>query len=59
MIEYVLWGTSKDSKEWEEEIITVTKDLNHLEKAREWALLNGFHNLRVLETFKGDKPNFK
>jgi hypothetical protein len=57
-MEYILWGTPKDAQSWEEQVLTETKDKNHLQKAKAWAESNGFKNLRVLETFAGDKPDF-
>jgi hypothetical protein len=53
--EYILWATPKDSEF--EEVITETKSLDHLQKAKDWAIENGFKNLRVLE-YGGEAPDF-
>lgn len=45
--ELVLWGTKKGNESWQEEIITVTFDTEHLNKAKQWAEDNGFVNLRT------------
>jgi hypothetical protein len=55
---FVLWGTAKDAQSWEEEIIIETRNREVLEKTRTWANADGFQNVRVLETFDGDKPIF-
>jgi hypothetical protein len=56
-MEYVLWATKFGEPGWKEELITSTTDKEHLERARVWALANGFHRLRVME-YRGEKPDF-
>lgn len=51
--EYTLWGTRKGNADWQEEVITSTSDKARLEKARAWAVSNGFDRLRV-STFGGN-----
>ena len=59
MITYVLYALPKDEKRaYMETIITETKDKNHLEKARAWAIKEGFHALRVYEHTEGTMPDF-
>jgi hypothetical protein len=41
-----------------ETIITETKDKAHLEKAKAWAINEGFKALRVYEHVEGSKPDF-
>jgi hypothetical protein len=59
MITYVLYGLPKDEhRDYMESIITETTDKEHLEKARTWAINNGFHALRVYEHIEGTMPDF-
>ena len=59
MITYVLYGLAKnETRSYMESIITETTDKDHLEKARTWAINNGFHTLRVYEHVEGSMPNF-
>ena len=59
MITYVLYALPKDeARDYMETIITETKDQNHLNKAKEWAIKEGFHSLRVYEHVEGSKPDF-
>lgn len=58
-ITYVLYGLAKDEKRvYMESIITETKDLEHLKQAKDWAIKNGFHSLRVYNHVENSKPNF-
>ena len=56
-MEYILWGTAANSKDWEEEVLLETKSLEMLENAKKLAIEKGFRNLRVLK-FNFEKPNF-
>ena len=57
---FILYGLAKDeTRDYMESLITETTDEAHLEKARAWAIKNGFHALRVSEfTEDGKLPNF-
>jgi hypothetical protein len=57
MDETVLWGTRKGDQAWDEQIITITHDPEHLKRARTWAEANGFVNLRTREV-DDETPNF-
>ena len=54
---YVLWGTKKEDKDWQEQTIVETTDKQKLEQARAWATANGFNRFRTL-TWDGDAPDF-
>ena len=59
MITYVLYALPKDeNRDYMETIITETKDLQHLEKAKAWAISEGFKALRVYKHIEGSKPDF-
>ena len=59
MITYVLYALPKDeNRDYMETIITETKDLQHLEKAKAWAISEGFKNLRVYPHVEGSMPDF-
>lgn len=55
---YVLWGTKKGDPSYAEQILTETKDKEHLARAKKWAVDNDFTGLRVLVHKEGDKPDF-
>lgn len=58
-ITYVLYGLAKDeTRNYMESIITETKDKAHLENAKQWAIKNGFHSLRVYNHVENSKPDF-
>lgn len=57
-VEMVLWAKRKGAEDWQTELITSTTSADHLAKAKEWAIANGFVNLRVSEFRPGDKPDF-
>lgn len=58
-ITYVLYGLAKDeTRVYMESIITETKDKAHLQKAKDWAIKNGFHSLRVYNHVENSKPDF-
>jgi len=57
-MEYVLWGTKKGAKPWEEDIISKRNKLEDLEPARLWAEKNGFINLRVAAYEDNEQPDF-
>jgi len=56
-MEYVLWGTKVGHHSWEEELIINTTDKALLAKAKQWAVNNGFYNIRV-STWNGEDPDF-
>ncbi len=59
MITYVLYALPKDEERaYMETIITETKDLEHLNKAKAWAISEGFKALRVYEHVEGSRPDF-
>lgn len=55
--EYVVYGTKPEKEDWAEDIITVTTDPVHRDKAIAWAKANGFRNVRVMN-YAGEKPDF-
>ena len=57
---FILYALAKDEhRNYMESIITETTDKEHLEKARAWAIKEGFHALRVSEFIEnGELPNF-
>jgi len=57
MKEITLWATIIGAPDWQEELITSTTDPEHLRKAKQWALDNGFDRLREKE-FTGEMPDF-
>lgn len=58
-ITFVLYGLPKDeTRVYMESIITETKDKTHLENAKNWAIKNGFHSLRVYNHVENSKPDF-
>ena len=56
-METILWAVKIGAADWEEEVITSTANKEHLEKAKAWALTNGFDRLRVSK-WNGEKPDF-
>ena len=56
-MEYILWAVKIEDEDWQEQLITSTTDKQHLEKAKTWALANGFNRLRV-GTYNGEAPDF-
>lgn len=59
MITYILYGLPKDEmRDYMEVILTETKNLNHVEKAKAWAISQGFKNIRLATHVEGEKPNF-
>lgn len=62
MKEYVLWATKKDAEDWEEDLITtapMTVDGKaKLEKAKTWAIEQGFDRLRVSTNDSNIAPDF-
>ncbi len=57
-MEKVLWATKKGEQSWMEQVITSTTSEAHLEKAKQWALSNGFDRLRVSILDMSQKPDF-
>jgi len=57
-MEYILWGTAKGKESWQEDIIAVRSRRNDLEPARQWAIAQGFTNIRV-STYNGEAPDFR
>lgn len=55
--EIVLWGRKQGEGALQEQIITSTNDTEHLSKARQWALANGYAILRE-SRIDGTLPNF-
>ncbi len=56
-MEYIVYGNKPNQPNYLEEIITETKSLSHLEKAKKWATKNGFISLRV-GTFENTQKEF-
>jgi len=56
-MEYILYAKKPNQPDYLEEIITETKSLSHLEKAKKWATKNGFVSLRV-GTFENTEEEF-
>ncbi len=56
-METILWATKKGAEDWQEELISCSADAAHIQKARAWALANGFDRLRT-STFNGERPDF-
>ena len=54
--EKILYGTRIGDEDWQEEIITTNAQA--IDKAREWAMANGFDRLRVATFRWGEMPNF-
>lgn len=54
----ILWGVKVGDEDWAEQLITATSNKAHLNKAKEWALKNGFNRLRVGKFTDGEMPNF-
>lgn len=54
----VLWATKIGDPDWKEQIITETFNDEYLERAKVWAVENGFDRLRVLDYRKGEVYNF-
>jgi hypothetical protein len=57
-VETVLWAVKIGEPDWQEELITATVSQDHLSRAKQWALANGFDRLRTAVFQEGDKPNF-
>lgn len=55
--EFILWGVKIGEPNYMEEVITTQTDLAIIEKAREWAIENGFDRLRV-SGFNWEMPDF-
>lgn len=55
---YVLWGVKIGFPAWMEEVLAESRVPFNLEKAQAWAMNNGFTNIRIMETFDGEKPRF-
>jgi len=55
--EYTVWGTKIGDEEWQEQLLTETTDLAHVEKCKVWAKANGFDRIRV-SIFNWEQPNF-
>lgn len=55
--EFILWAVKIGEPKYMEEVIASTTDLAIIEKAREWALSNGFDRLRV-SGFNWEMPDF-
>tara|TARA_R110002020_G_scaffold53236_1_gene149149 strand:- start:26 stop:226 length:201 start_codon:yes stop_codon:yes gene_type:complete len=55
--EYILWATPKGEPSINEKLITETPDLKHLNKAKDWAIRQGFDRLRITE-YTGGAPDF-
>lgn len=56
MTETILWGVRVGQPDWQEEIIT--NQASRVDKAREWALKNGFDRLRVATIDTDTPPDF-
>jgi hypothetical protein len=57
-MEKTLWAVKIGDEDWKEQVITSTKDKQHLSNAMKWAVANGFDRLRTTD-FKMEKPNFE
>lgn len=55
--EVTLWGRKQGEDAIEEKVITSTSDSEHLRKAREWAVKNGYTVLRE-SRIDGTLPSF-
>lgn len=55
--EFILYGVKDNQPDYMEEVITVQKSEDIIEKAKVWAIKNGYNRLRVYE-FNWEKPDF-
>jgi len=58
MNEHTLWAVKIGDEDWQEQVITSTKNEIHFEKAKAWAIDNGFDRLRISVLDLNEKPDF-
>ena len=57
-MKYLLYGLeSNETRDYMETLLYTTKDSNMLEKAKAYAIKQGFHSFRV-SSYNGEKPDF-
>lgn len=57
-VTFVLWGRKEGEPEWYEQDIHESSSINEIEKARQWAMTQGFVHFRVSKMDLSTPPDF-
>ncbi len=57
-VTFVLWGRKEGEPEWDEQVIYESQTIDDLEKARQWAMTQGFVHFRVSKMDLSTPPDF-